>query len=125
MSAPTILIVEDDDDARRLYRSALSMAGFRVVEAQDGLPALRRIDDSPPDLVVLDLGLPTVSGLTVLAEVTAQPETRRTKILIVTGSTEQLDHLDVACILRKPVSPERLVEAVTDCLGSGARGVES
>jgi len=63
MASETILVVEDDDDVRRFYRSALTMAGFRVVEAHDGLPALRRLDDSPPDLVVLDLGLPTVSGV--------------------------------------------------------------
>jgi len=55
----------------------------------------------------------------------SQPEARRTKILIVTGSIESLDHLDVSCVLQKPVSPDRLVEAVKDCLASGARGARS
>ena len=119
----TILIVEDDDDLRRLFRTALSLEGFNVVEAGDGMDALRWIDHSPPDLVVLDLVLPRVSGLIVQQEITAQALTRQIPIVVITGSAMGGEDLEVACFLRKPVAPDRLIEAVRSCLGSGSRGV--
>lgn len=121
----TILIVEDDEDLRRLFRTALVLSGYDVMEAGNGLEALQRIDQAPPDLVVLDLLLPGVSGLVVQQEIAAQAVTRHIPIVVITGSAILGSDLDVACFLRKPVSPDRLVEAVQNCLASGARGVSS
>jgi twitching motility two-component system response regulator PilH len=114
----SVLIVEDDSDARRLFRVALSLAGFAVREAGDGLDALRSLDADPPDLVVLDLGLPLVTGQTVQAELAARAHTRHIPIVVVTGSPESLGDAQVACLLRKPVSPDDLVETVQKCLAS-------
>lgn len=119
----TVLVVEDDPAVRRMYRMALMLAGFDVVEADDGLAALHQLDDRPPDVVVLDLMLPTMSGLVVQQEIAAHAHTRRIPIVIVTGSNLSLDHLDVPCVLRKPVSPDSLVDAVRSCMASGAPGV--
>jgi DNA-binding response OmpR family regulator len=119
----TVLIVEDDPALRRMYRTALGLAGFDVVEADDGLAALHFLDHRTPDLVVLDLMLPTMSGLIVQQEIAAHAHTRNIPIVIVTGSDLSLDHVDVPCVLRKPVSPEALVDAVRACLASGAPGV--
>jgi CheY-like chemotaxis protein len=120
-----ILIVEDDAELRRMFRTALSLDGYSVVEAGDGLDALRQIEERPPDLIVLDLGLPTISGVGVQQEIAAHAHTREIPIVIVTGSTMALDHLDVACVLRKPVSPDELLKAVHNCLHAGAPGVGS
>lgn len=119
----TVLVVEDDPALRRMYRTALTLAGFDVIEADDGLAALHQLDYRPPDVVVLDLMLPTMSGLVVQQEIAAHAHTRRIPIVIVTGSDLSLDHLDVPCVLRKPVSPESLVDAVRSCMASGAPGV--
>jgi DNA-binding response OmpR family regulator len=121
----TVLIVEDDPDVRRLYRAALSLAGFEIIEAQDGLSALHILDQRRADIVILDLMLPTVDGLTVQQEIAAHAGTRDIPILIVTGSTLPLDDVKVPCILRKPVSPDQLIGAVRRCLASGASGVRS
>jgi chemosensory pili system protein ChpA (sensor histidine kinase/response regulator) len=118
----TILIVEDDEDLRHLFRTALALAGYDVVEARDGLEALRWIDQSPPDLVILDLLLPRISGLVVQQEIAAQAVTRQIPIVVVTGSTMSAEDLDVACFLRKPISPDQLIETVRSCLTSGAKG---
>ena len=119
----TILVVEDDEDLRRLYRTALTLSGYDVFEAGDGLEALQRIDHSPPDLVILDLLLPRMSGLVVQREIAAQAVTRQIPIVVITGSSIDAGEVDVACFLRKPVSPDRLVDAVRNCLASGgARG---
>jgi len=121
----TLLVVEDDPDTRRMYRTALTLAGFDIIEAHDGLAALHILEQRTADLVILDLILPTIDGLTVQQEIAAQAGTRDIPILIVTGSTLPLDDVKVPCILRKPVSPEDLVAAVRRCLAAGASGVPS
>lgn len=108
-----------------MYRVALGLGGFNVVEASDGLAALHFLDERLPDVVVLDLMLPTVSGLIVQQEIAAHAHTRDIPIVIVTGSDMCLDHVDVPCVLRKPVSPDRLVDAVRSCLATGARGAHA
>jgi two-component system phosphate regulon response regulator PhoB len=117
------LIVEDDADLRRMFRQLLQFAGFEVEEASDGWRALQLIDQRLPDLVVLDLTLPAVSGFVVQQDIAARAHSRHIPIVIVTGSTEDLDQLEVACVLRKPVSPDKLVETVRSCLASGAPSV--
>src|SRR5689334_10421260 len=63
---PVILLVEDHDDLRGMFRIALTVAGFQVHEAADGYDALRLLDEENPILVVLDLRLPLVDGREVL-----------------------------------------------------------
>jgi DNA-binding response OmpR family regulator len=113
-----ILIVEDDDALRRMYRTALAIHGFTVEEASDAPDALRLLEQSPPDLVVLDLGLPTMSGVGVRQEIGAHALTRDIPVVVVTGSTQDLSTLDVPCVLRKPISPDELIAAVERCLVS-------
>jgi CheY-like chemotaxis protein len=115
----TILIVEDDEDLRRLFRTALSLAGYDVVEAGDGLEALQRIEEAPPRLVVLDLMLPGFSGVTVRQELAAHALTRHIPVVVITG-THVPDDLDVDCVLRKPITVEELLTAVRRCLASPA-----
>jgi CheY-like chemotaxis protein len=122
-SSATVLVVEDDPALRRMYRTALALTGFEVVEVDDGLAALHILDDRPVDIVVLDLLLPTISGLVVQQEIAAHAHTRNIPIVVVTGSDMSLDHLEIPCVLRKPVSPEALIDAVKSCLASGAPGV--
>jgi twitching motility two-component system response regulator PilH len=112
----TILIVEDDDALRYLYRTAFAIGGFTVQEARNGLDALQRIDSDPPDVVLLDIGLPLIDGIAVRQDIGARKVTKHIPVVVVTASAEDLDWLDVDCIVRKPVSPDRLVDAVKDCL---------
>lgn len=112
----TILVVEDDSDLRNLFQIALSLEGYKVLEAGDGYEALLLLDAYHVDLVVLDLGLPRIHGFTVQEEVAAGAESRRIPIVIVTASPEDLSHVRVECILRKPVRPDKLIETVRACL---------
>jgi len=112
-------VVEDDPALRRMYRMVLSFAGFNVIEAEDGLSALQHLDDRAPDLVILDLMLPTVSGFIVQQEIAAHARTRDIPVVVVTGSEMNLDDLPVPYVLRKPVSPDQLVNTVQSCLGYG------
>jgi DNA-binding response OmpR family regulator len=105
-----VLIVEDDDDLRAIFRNALRFGDFDVYEAVDGVDALRTIENVQPDLVVLDVGLPTLDGLSVWQELTAQPHTRHIPVIVVTGVEGFA--LPGGTVLRKPVSPYELVGAV-------------
>ena len=116
----TVLVVEDDHDLRASFRTILALAGYLVREAPDGLHALRQLDLEPPDVVVLDLMLPNVSGLDVQHEIVSNIGTRAIPIVVVTGTSLDLDHLTVSCILRKPVMPDELVVAVERCLTARA-----
>lgn len=123
MTAPKrILVVEDDTDLRRLYRLTLTLAGYQVDDAADGLEALRRLESEPPALVILDLKLPDMSGLAVRQEIAAHAATRDIPIIIVTGTDIEIP--DVPCVLRKPVSPESLVQTVRSCLAAGQSRVQ-
>lgn len=121
----TILIVEDDADLRRMLRVVLTLAGFEVREARDGHHALRSVDQHAPDLVVFDLGLPLLDGLSVREEIAAQALTRTLPVVIVAGEERDLSDVNVACILRKPVSPEDVVSAVRRCLHRGSVAMAS
>jgi DNA-binding response OmpR family regulator len=116
----SVLIVEDDAELRRMYTQALVMSGFVVREARGGFEALKKVDSDVPDIVVLDLSLPGIDGFTVHAELASHAHTRSIPIVVVTGVTANLDDLDVACLLRKPVTPDSLVVAVRRCLASAA-----
>jgi DNA-binding response OmpR family regulator len=105
-----VLVVEDDDDLRGMFRHALRFGDFEVREAVDGVDALRTIEDAQPDLVVLDVGLPTLDGVSVWQELAAQPHTRHIPVIVVTGIDGFV--LPHATVLRKPVSPYELVGAV-------------
>lgn len=102
-----------------MFRQGLSFAGFDVVEAGDGLEALRTVDSTPPDAVILDLGLPIVDGQTVRQEIAAHAHTRQIPVIIVTGQAGPHENLNVACVLRKPVTVERLTDTVRTCIASG------
>jgi DNA-binding response OmpR family regulator len=111
-----VLIVEDDPELRTLYRTALSLAGYSVVAVGDGIDALRRIDADPPDIVVLDMGLPRLGGRDVREEVSAHVETSEIPIVVVTGDARGLNTSDFACVLQKPIDLDTLVRTVERCL---------
>jgi CheY-like chemotaxis protein len=108
---PLLLIVEDDRVLRELFRTALSLSNFTVRACEDGIDALRCVEQERPDVVLLDLHLPRVSGTAVFHELRAHAETAGIPIIVVTGM-EPPPHLPGATILLKPVSLERLRDAV-------------
>ena len=114
LQGPSVLVVEDDADLRYLFRVSLAVAGFRVREAADGYMALAALEDTMPDVVVLDLGLPRVSGFIVLDEIAARPDAAGLSVVVVTGL--DVDESENATYLRKPVDPNLLVSTVRGAL---------
>jgi CheY-like chemotaxis protein len=122
----TILLVEDDLELRRMFRTALAFEGYRVIEAGDGLEALRALDGTDVDALVLDLGLPLVPGQVVLEEVAARAHTRQVPVVVVvTGMAGPHDGLQASCVLTKPVAPDRLLATVRRCMAAGSSSLGS
>ena len=111
-----VLVVEDDEQLRHLYRSALIEAGYTVRTVEDGIEALRVLDQHLPNAVILDLDLPRLSGRDVGQELRAQAETRHIPIIVVTDREETAAGFDADCILQKPFSADRLVHVVNICM---------
>jgi two-component system, OmpR family, KDP operon response regulator KdpE len=91
MSTPSklsILIVEDDAPIRDFLRSSLSGAGYRVSEARNGEEAIQRATEMPPDLVILDLGLPDIDGQVVLRKLR---EWLKAPIIIVSARDQEAE----------------------------------
>lgn len=116
----SVLIVEDDADLRYLFRLSLTLAGFSVREACDGYQALVALEEYSPDVVVLDLGLPRVSGFTVLDEIKARDDSTAPAVVVVTG-LDGVGRRDVTA-LRKPVEAAALVNAVRNALRHSGSG---
>jgi DNA-binding response OmpR family regulator len=115
-----ILVVDDDPSICQLYRTALLLAGFQVEVAGDGLSALQKIDARRPHLIVLDLHLPRVDGLAVLAELRANTYTGDIPVVVVTGTGYQYAVAQASAILKKPCAPEELIEVIEQQLHSAA-----
>ncbi len=69
----TILIIDDELPFRQIYRDIMRLDGYTVIEAEDGEEALKMVTAQPPDLILLDLVMPKVSGFDVLAQLKGNP----------------------------------------------------
>jgi two-component system phosphate regulon response regulator PhoB len=112
--AERILVVDDEPDLLELVRINLDQAGFAVETAETGEDALRALRRSPPDLMVLDLMLPDVSGTEICRRVRADAEVARLPIIMLTAKSDEVDRvvgLEVGAddYVTKPFSPRELV----------------
>ena len=114
-SRPSILVVDDDSDFRELLKIELRLDGFDVMEATDGLSALRQLDARRPDVVVLDLQMPLVNGLEVREELAARPDTQNLPVIIVTGTDWPVPFPSDA-VVRKSESTSVVLSAVVEAL---------
>jgi DNA-binding response OmpR family regulator len=112
---PLLLVVEDDKVLRDLYRVTLSLSNFAVHACEDGLDALHYLDQSRPDVIVLDLDLPRISGTVLYDEIRARRRADRVPIIVVTG-LPNIPDLPGAVVLRKPLTPEELIRAIEGTL---------
>ena len=111
-----VLIVEVDDNLRRLFAIALMLHGCDSVDARNGVEALALLDLDTFDAVVLDLVLPDIDGASIRQEIAAHAGNGHLPVVIITDSREPLRHLNPACVLYKPVTPGAVVTAVRRCI---------
>ena len=114
MSAKTVLLVEDDPDTRLIYSTMLEQAGYRVIQGRDGTEGVELAREHVPDLIVMNLVMPRIDGLSATELIRANPATATTPIIACTAFLHE-DGADMAqdagCdgYLEKPCEPTRLV----------------
>ena len=114
MQLTEILVVDDEQKIIQITSDYLEAAGYAVLAADDGISALRVVDESQPDLIILDLGLPGMDGLDVCRELRKKSEL---PIIILTARGEESDklvglELGADDYITKPFSPKELVARV-------------
>jgi CheY-like chemotaxis protein len=90
-SRPTVLVAEDHEDSRLLFKFFLESKGCRVVEAGDGLEAVSMVERERPDLVLMDVGLPGLDGLSVTRRLRAREALRALPVVIISGHAAAAD----------------------------------
>ncbi len=93
MNGPHILIIEDEEHISELIKYNLESAGYKVTAAYDGEEGLKAIFDQKPDLVILDLMLPKIDGITVCNKVRNNRETEDISIIMLTAKSSEMDKI--------------------------------
>ncbi len=122
MSAFTILVADDNQQIRMLVGAALRSLGHEIVYATDGAEALETAITVKPDLVVLDVTMPELSGFEVLEFLRKRPELAGTRVMMLTTAAQKWDlerGISLGCddYLTKPFEPKTLREKVVAILG--------
>ena len=120
-SSPLILIVEDFDDAREMYRDYLEFSGFRVETARDGRDGIEKARALLPDLILMDLSLPVIDGWEATRLLKADPATKHMLIVALSAhalATEGERARSAGCdgFIPKPCLPPDLVSEIAKYL---------
>lgn len=107
---PTALIIEDDPDLVNIFARALELSGYQTQTTVDGEGAMALLADAVPDIVVLDLHLPGISGKEILQTLRADGRFQKTRIILATADYQTADDLrdDADLVLLKPISFKQL-----------------
>ncbi len=121
-----ILIVEDDESFYNVCATAIKLKGYDVVHVSDGSQAIERIQSESPDLVLLDIVLPGMSGLDILQNLKEMEETKNIRVIMLTnfGTDANVDKaIELGAedyIMKYNVVPHELAERVAIALGDSA-----
>jgi CheY-like chemotaxis protein len=119
-----ILVADDERRIRLALRSCLEAEGYRVQEAADGVEALDSIIRNAPDLLILDLAMPNLDGMRVMAKLQEVNPQLKPRVIVLTawGSVPAMlkaRDMGAEIFLEKPIDPETLRRAVAQALASG------
>jgi two-component system, cell cycle response regulator DivK len=119
---PLILIVEDNDKNLKLLRDVLRFKGYETLEAMTGTEGVRLARERKPDLVLMDIQLPDIDGVTALAQIRANAATRDMPVIAVSASVMPDEQQRIAAsgfnaYVTKPISVKSFVETVEKFAG--------
>ena len=122
----TVLLVEDNEDNRTVYRTILEHFGYQVVEARNGEDGIRMAREAHPDLILMDISIPVIDGWEATKILKGDPETAEIPIIARTAhalATDRAKAGEVGCdgYLAKPCEPRRVVAEVERFIGGGRK----
>ena len=112
-----ILVVEDQEDNRRIIRDLLMSAGYELIEAVDGEAGVRLAKEQRPDLILMDIQLPGIDGYEATRRIKQNPELRHIPIIVVTsyalsGDDQKAMAAGSDAYMAKPFSPRQLLATI-------------
>ncbi|MCB0155755.1 MAG: response regulator [Anaerolineae bacterium] len=118
MTKPTALIIEDDPKLAKIFSEALKMSDFAIEIFHQGDLALKWLATATPDIIILDIHLPYLSGRDILAGIRTKPHLAQSRIIVVTADLFEAEDLQgqVDQVLMKPISFQRLHRVVEQLL---------
>jgi two-component system cell cycle response regulator DivK len=122
MSHKKILLVEDNEFNRKIVRDLLARQPYDLLEAQDGEAGVAAARRDKPDVIVMDVQLPKLSGLDATRAIRAEPETSKIPIIVVTsfalsGDDKKAMDAGASAYLAKPYSPRQLLDTIRRMAG--------
>jgi two-component system, chemotaxis family, chemotaxis protein CheY len=119
--ARLIMTVDDSPSMREMVRATLASAGYAVIEAVDGQEALEYARENPCDLVITDVNMPRMDGITLVGELRALPHYRLTPLLLLTTESSQEKKLEgkragATGWIVKPFNPDQLLATMARVL---------
>ena len=123
MEQKTVFIIEDEEDAADLFAEMMRISGFRVLKTSKSAPAIEMMTADRPDIVLLDIMMPEVSGLDILRQMRRDPNLAGIPVIVVTAKGMPADikngmEAGASTYLTKPVGFQELKEAVERTLGA-------
>jgi CheY-like chemotaxis protein len=124
-NAKTVLVVDDDPDAREYLSTVLEDNGFTATTANDGVEAIAAVEQRVPDLVTLDISMPEKSGVAVYRKLKEDDRLKGVPVIIITGVSEEFERFistrrqvpPPEGYISKPVDAEEFVRKVRDLIG--------
>lgn len=125
MTQKTVLIIEDEEDAAELFAEMMRVSGFRVSKTSRSSPAISMMNEDKPDLVLLDIMMPEVSGLDILRQMRRDPNLAEIPVVVLSAKSMPADiktgmEAGASTYLTKPVGFQELKDAVERALESAA-----
>ncbi len=124
----TVLIIEDEEDAAELFAEMMRVSGFRVLKTSSSAPAIDMMSAEKPDVVLLDIMMPEISGLDILRQMRRDPALANIPVVVVSAKSMPADikngmEAGAFTYLTKPVGFLDLKEAVERAMGSQATAI--
>jgi CheY-like chemotaxis protein len=115
--APTVLVVDDDEDSRRILMYGLGSAGYRVLLAENGAAAIEVCRNVRPDVVIMDLAMPEMDGFTATRQLKSDERTRDVPIIawsarVFAAEAKDLHDVGFDEVLPKPSLPADVIQVV-------------
>ena len=123
----TIMIVEDDSFVMDIYKTKLSQEGFSVVEAENGVEALKKLKMTKPDLMLLDIIMPYMDGLEVLKKMKENEDTKNIPVILLTNLSqkEEVDKgMELGAkdyLIKSHFTPSEVLEKIKSCLADNKK----
>ena len=125
MSQKSVLIIEDEEDAADMFAEMMRVSGYRVLKTSSSTPALTLMATEKPDVVILDIMMPEISGLDILRQMRQDPGLAKIPVVVVSAKSLPADikigmEAGASTYLTKPVGFTEVKDAIERALGNQA-----